>query len=173
MWCPKCKEEYREGFTSCAKCDVDLMPELPPEPHEEPGPVAANRTEKFVTVANLINIIDVDLARAKLEADGIEVFTLDESTVSANWLFSNAIGGVKLQVREEDAERAREILAQKPVPEDGSEKEGPVCPKCGSSELGYEVFSRKFAFLSWLLTGIPLPFLKKRWACKKCGYSWK
>lgn len=25
MICPKCNEEYREGFTKCADCDVDLV----------------------------------------------------------------------------------------------------------------------------------------------------
>lgn len=29
MFCPLCKAEYREGFTRCADCDVDLAPSLP------------------------------------------------------------------------------------------------------------------------------------------------
>lgn len=29
MFCPKCKAEYRPGFTHCADCDVDLVYELP------------------------------------------------------------------------------------------------------------------------------------------------
>ncbi|MCR5418107.1 MAG: hypothetical protein K6E84_04255 [Lachnospiraceae bacterium] len=28
MWCPKCKNEYREGFTHCPDCDVDLVESL-------------------------------------------------------------------------------------------------------------------------------------------------
>jgi hypothetical protein len=28
MFCPSCKAEYREGFTRCADCDVDLVPKL-------------------------------------------------------------------------------------------------------------------------------------------------
>lgn len=31
MFCPECKAEYRQGFTHCADCDVDLVWELPPE----------------------------------------------------------------------------------------------------------------------------------------------
>ena len=27
-WCPKCKNEYREGITHCPDCDVDLVEEL-------------------------------------------------------------------------------------------------------------------------------------------------
>jgi len=29
MFCPQCKAEYREGFSRCADCDVDLVRELP------------------------------------------------------------------------------------------------------------------------------------------------
>ncbi len=32
MFCPKCRYEYREGFSKCADCGVALVPELPPEP---------------------------------------------------------------------------------------------------------------------------------------------
>ena len=29
MFCPRCKAEYRKGFTRCADCEVDLVYELP------------------------------------------------------------------------------------------------------------------------------------------------
>src|SRR5437899_12069821 len=29
MFCPQCKAEYRQGFTRCADCDVDLVYTLP------------------------------------------------------------------------------------------------------------------------------------------------
>lgn len=42
MICPKCKAEYRQGFTRCADCDVDLVWDLPKtaietRPAGEPG----------------------------------------------------------------------------------------------------------------------------------------
>ena len=42
MFCPQCKAEYRPGFTHCADCDVDLLPDLPkdalsPWQASEPG----------------------------------------------------------------------------------------------------------------------------------------
>ena len=27
-WCPVCKNEYREGYTHCNDCDVDLVDSL-------------------------------------------------------------------------------------------------------------------------------------------------
>jgi hypothetical protein len=42
MFCPQCKAEYRQGFTHCADCDVDLVWEMPKSaielrPADEPG----------------------------------------------------------------------------------------------------------------------------------------
>lgn len=34
-WCPKCKSEYRDGFTVCADCGSELVDELPPEEWQE------------------------------------------------------------------------------------------------------------------------------------------
>lgn len=31
MFCPRCKAEYRQGFTHCPDCDVDLVTHLPTE----------------------------------------------------------------------------------------------------------------------------------------------
>lgn len=33
-WCPKCRNEYVEGMTTCAECGVDLLDELPEEMEE-------------------------------------------------------------------------------------------------------------------------------------------
>ena len=34
-YCPKCRSEYRQGFTKCADCDVELVDELSNEVPEE------------------------------------------------------------------------------------------------------------------------------------------
>ena len=39
MYCPQCKAEYRQGFTRCADCDVDLVHE---PPASASGPVEAS-----------------------------------------------------------------------------------------------------------------------------------
>ena len=38
MFCPKCKAEYRKGFTECPDCKVPLVKKLLPEPKSPSGP---------------------------------------------------------------------------------------------------------------------------------------
>ncbi len=41
MFCPECKAEYREGYSRCADCEVDLVLSLPQEPeYSEHDPFA-------------------------------------------------------------------------------------------------------------------------------------
>jgi len=63
------------------------------------------------TVAAFTKVEDAHLLRASLEGSGIAAFVRDEFTVVANPLYANAIGGVKVEVADEDYDRALEILA--------------------------------------------------------------
>jgi hypothetical protein len=66
----------------------------------------------FVTIKTFTYPIDASIIRGKLESEGIECFIKDELTVQVDNFYSNAIGGVKLQVREKDVEHAVEILKE-------------------------------------------------------------
>lgn len=55
---------------------------------------------------------EAHLAKAKLESEGIEVQIADELTAQVNNFYSNAIGGVKLNVRVDDAEKAMKMLVE-------------------------------------------------------------
>ena len=37
MFCPNCRAEYRPGFTKCADCAIELVPDLLPRPAEPAG----------------------------------------------------------------------------------------------------------------------------------------
>lgn len=56
---------------------------------------------------------ETQLARNVLESDGIKSYTEAESMVGMVWYLGNAIGGIKLQVSEQDADRAKNILAER------------------------------------------------------------
>src|SRR5580704_12229361 len=46
MLCPRCKAEYRQGFTRCADCDLALVDELPSEALVATEPVAPGDPEE-------------------------------------------------------------------------------------------------------------------------------
>lgn len=65
---------------------------------------------KFITIAVFPLPQNAYIIQSRLEAEGIPVFLKDELTVQTDNFLSNAIGGVKLQVRENDIEAAINIL---------------------------------------------------------------
>jgi hypothetical protein len=67
--------------------------------------------DELVTIATFDNTVQANLVRNQLAAAGIRATLVDEHTVGMNWMLSNAIGGVKLIVREEDYDDAAKILA--------------------------------------------------------------
>lgn len=71
-----------------------------------------NTTDYFITVAVFNYAHELSIIRSRIEAEGIECKTIDELTVQVNPLYSPAIGGVKLQVKESDARQAIEILKE-------------------------------------------------------------
>ncbi|MBW8000885.1 MAG: DUF2007 domain-containing protein [Planctomycetes bacterium] len=122
-----------------------------------------------------------ELARIKLEANGIQCFLAGKNFASMHWLFASANRGIKLQVRESDADKALEIL-ETDTHIDLNETEdkdmkpeaiNPSCPNCGSNNIEYEKFSRKLFYLGILVLRFPLPFLKKKYKCESCGEIWK
>jgi Putative prokaryotic signal transducing protein len=59
--------------------------------------------------------------KSVLEDAGVECFLQDDNVVRMDWLWSNAMGGIKLIVREKDAEEAEKILNQGPPAEQPGE----------------------------------------------------
>ena len=140
---------------------------------------------KLVTICNFSYGSDptseAELARIKLEANGIRCFLAGKNFVSMYWLLSSLDQGIKLQVRESDAEKALEILETDThidfdETEDRDMKPEPInpnCLKCGSDSVEYEGFSMKMFYIGILFFRFPLPFLKKKYKCISCGEVWK
>ena len=66
--------------------------------------------ENFITIMTFTGLSDLAIPRTLLEANGVKCRVLDELTIQVSPLYSNAIGGVKLQVRENDIQKAINIL---------------------------------------------------------------
>ncbi len=66
--------------------------------------------DKIVTIATYYDSLTANLFKAKLEDSEIPCMLADESIIAVQPFFSNAIGGIRLQVFEKDIERAMEVL---------------------------------------------------------------
>jgi len=129
----------------------------------------------IVTVATYTDAVQAHLARGRLDVEGIPATVAHEHHIWANWMLSNALGGVKIQVPISFRDRAQEILGR----HDRGEYELPTpetdrlhCPKCGSSSIEENKTTWKIAFLGLFLFHIPLPFRRGRYICKACAHSW-
>ncbi|MBC8127099.1 MAG: DUF2007 domain-containing protein [Gloeobacteraceae cyanobacterium ES-bin-144] len=78
----------------------------------------------MITIASFTQVEDAHLLRAYLESRGIEAFVYDEYIAQLFWCYSNAIGGVRVVVAEEDEDQAKseylgymEALRAGPYPE--------------------------------------------------------
>jgi hypothetical protein len=67
---------------------------------------------KFVTIASFSEVPKAEIARNILAEGGVKSYLSDSELVAMDWLIANAIGGVKVQVAIEDAERALQVLAE-------------------------------------------------------------
>jgi hypothetical protein len=150
---------------------------LEPPLIEEEEPQAEDDGE-LVTVARYRDMPEAVVARTVLEEAGIECLLRDENTVRTDWLLSNAIGGMRLQVAAKDEAKARELLTQ-PTPEQFPTGSGefvqPVCPKCGSADVMANDPDRKVMAASMLIKGLPFPHRRPseaEWRCLQCDTVW-
>ena len=124
----------------------------------------------MITIATFSLPIEAQIARAKLDSEGIPAFVADEHTINAQWLYSNALGGVRLQVPDCFAEQANNILAQDYsellIAEQGIDSKH--CLYCGNEKLEPIKKTKRIAFIVFFFFNIPLPF-KTQFACLRCG----
>lgn len=66
--------------------------------------------QKLVCIMTFNQVHETGIARSLLDANGIETFLRNEHLVNTVSLYSLALGGIELQVREEDFAEARQLL---------------------------------------------------------------
>jgi hypothetical protein len=74
--------------------DLDLQPEM----------------DELVTVATYDQSLDAHIALGRLAAEGIQATLFDDQMVQMDWLYSIALGGIKLRVSRSDAKAAQRVL---------------------------------------------------------------
>jgi hypothetical protein len=131
----------------------------------------------LVTLQHFRDIPEALLAKGKLESEGIRCVLADGNLVRMDWLLSNAIGGLRLQVHKQDVDVARALL-EEPIPvefsveEVGECYEQPRCPRCYSLDIGFERINRFWTYGLWLLLQFPVPIRKNNWKCYTCNSEW-
>ncbi len=130
---------------------------------------------KLAPIRQFRDLPEALLAKGCLESAGILCSLRDDNMVRLDWFISNFIGGIKLCVRPEDAETARQLLDE-PILE-GLYVHGvglyeqPRCPNCQSLDVNYRELDRPIAYLSAFLR-VPIPVQRKGWRCHSCNAEW-
>ncbi|MEX1378255.1 MAG: hypothetical protein AB1Z23_12395 [Eubacteriales bacterium] len=113
-YCPKCKDEYREGFTKCADCDVDLVDVLPVEQEsEEEKPVTEPLKNEVVLETFTDNIEFMYVASMLDEMDiPFRVRTKGGQLLKSTYTHKLEVERV-IFVSDEDFDEAMEVLESK------------------------------------------------------------
>lgn len=129
----------------------------------------------LVTLKIFDTAIEAHILKNKLEGDGVLCFIMDENIVTLNPLLNFAVGGIRLQVNEQDLIKAKGYLSeleQKPY----TDGQGNIikCPKCDSQNIYSDFKSMKDAkgliamITAFMFTAFPI-YSKSVYKCKKCN----
>ncbi|MBK1878565.1 hypothetical protein [Pelagicoccus mobilis] len=110
---------------------------------------------------------DAYLAASVLEGSGLSPHIRDGHTIGVDWFYSQAIGGVKLEVPEGEFEKAVELLGLPPVEEPTLK-----CPYCDSAKVKVRELSG-VAALGIVLFGFAVPLKTRKADCLDCKTSLK
>ncbi len=103
LYCPKCKAQYRPGFTECPDCQADLVHELS---RDQLPTTDEEEDTALVEVFSTYNQAEILLIKALLDAEGI-VYYLQGELYSGSGVF---ITPVLLYVPKSEARRVKEML---------------------------------------------------------------
>ncbi len=126
----------------------------------------------LIRLRNFNNYFLASITLTKLQDAGVECYLTDEHTATMNPILGNAIGGIKLMVREEDLEDAKMLLKQF----DEDYLKSVKCPRCGRSEItlvskpGATNFFT--AILTWLFSSYAVA-PESIYKCGHCSYETK
>lgn len=126
----------------------------------------------LITLRSFDNYFLANITLTKLQDAGVECYLKDENTVTIDPILSNAIGGIKLVVKEQDAAEARELLQLF----DEEYMKSVKCPQCSETTItqinkpGAANFLT--AIFTWLFSSYAIAG-EQVYKCSKCGYESK
>lgn len=129
---------------------------------------------------------DAYLPKAYLESEGVESILKDEHTVQVYNFYTNAIGGVKLQVKESDFENELAILKKGGYIDKENTKEirievvyldketnKRICPFCQSENIGKSKEANLLTVIVYFILGAIFPIFKISYTCYDCDKVWR
>jgi len=124
-----------------------------------------------ITLATFHEPEKAEPLKRRLEASHIPAVIHDESAMERLWFVKLPLAGVKLKVRACDFETARRLMHIWDET-DGALGDAVRCPECGSSQIEYPQFTRKFVLpnLVGLLSAVGL--VEKEFYCQACHFTW-
>ena len=122
MFCPKCKVEYRPGFTRCSDCEVDLVDVLPEE--DLSSDEALTMLWECADQAECVGVCR-DLGSADIRYHVDEIPYEKTAKMSVKWRY-------RILISPNDLDRAKELLSidapQNAIPSSDAEDEEVVDP---------------------------------------------
>jgi ribosomal protein S27AE len=126
----------------------------------------------MITLRSFDNYFLANITLTKLQDAGVECYLKDENTVTIDPILSNAIGGIKLVVKEADAADAKQLLQQF----DEEYLKSVKCPKCSATEITLVTkpgaSNYITAIFTWLFSSYAVA-AESIYQCGKCGYESK
>jgi hypothetical protein len=124
----------------------------------------------FVVIRTFQNYFNAHITMTRLRSEGIDCYLRDEFTVTVDPVLSNAVGGIKLIVNNNQLEEANKLLQQF----DEEYRQSAVCPRCGNRTI--ELVPKQTtanlatAVLTWLLGSYAIS-PKNIYQCSSCNYE--
>ena len=126
----------------------------------------------MITLRSFDNYFLANITLTKLQDAGIECYLKDENTVTIDPILSNAIGGIKLVVKEADAADAKQLLQQF----DEEYLKSVKCLKCNATAITLVTkpgtANYITAIFTWLFSSYAVA-AESIYQCSKCGYESK
>ncbi|HEY0455114.1 MAG TPA: DUF2007 domain-containing protein [Verrucomicrobiae bacterium] len=107
----------------------------------------------------------------RLEQSGIKAEIQDQRNLQKYWFISEPLAGVRVRVDKKDYQRAKELVQEW----DGKEAcldHAIHCPECGSSEIEYPQFTRKFVLPTFYALLCKIGLFETEFYCQHCHYTW-
>lgn len=112
-------------------------------------------------------------ALQQLEQAGLHPTLNDESKWQKRWLVEDCHACYHVQVDKSEHARAEQILDQWGEAHTAILREAMHCPSCGSSDIEYPQYNRKFKLEPAVVAMLAkVGLVEKRFYCKHCQYMW-